>query len=197
MTGCRRSIVALDITPDLIARFSAARVMSRPAYGQLIPSGSANIVIRTASITNPYLDPIRANTIDAALEWYFAPGSLLSIAYFHKNIETYIQNTNQLVPFRDLGLPLVAARRNGHGRHARRTVQRDAQQQHRRRATARVRGEPPAAVPFPAGGAAQFRCARQLHARTLEHRLHHLADPHAQSASRRALAGNRQRHALL
>ncbi|MGK6320836.1 TonB-dependent receptor [Sphingomonas sp. DT-204] len=107
--------LALDITTDLIARFSAARVMSRPAYGQLIPSGSANIVIRTASITNPYLDPIRANTFDASLEWYFAPGSLLSVAYFYKNIETYIQNTNQLVPFRELGLPLSLLEGTGTG----------------------------------------------------------------------------------
>ncbi|GAA0735163.1 TonB-dependent receptor [Sphingomonas japonica] len=97
--------VAIDLTPNLIARLAAARVMSRPAYSQLIPSGSANIAIRTGSFSNPFLDPIRANTFDAALEWYFAPGSLISIAYFHKDIETYIQNTTQLVPFRDLGLP--------------------------------------------------------------------------------------------
>ncbi|MFV0624382.1 TonB-dependent receptor [Sphingomonas sp. ac-8] len=107
--------LALDVTPELIARFSAARVMSRPSYGQLIPSGSANIVIRTASINNPYLDPIRANTFDASLEWYFAPGSLLSVAYFYKDIETYIQNTNQLVPFRDLGLPLSLLTGTGTG----------------------------------------------------------------------------------
>jgi TonB-dependent receptor len=107
--------LALDVTPDLIARFSAARVMSRPAYGQLTPSGSANIQIRTASITNPYLDPIRANTYDAALEWYFAPGSLISVAYFYKNIETYIQNTNELKPFRELGLPLSLLQGTGTG----------------------------------------------------------------------------------
>lgn len=97
--------IAIDLTPNLIARLSAARVMSRPSYGQLIPSGSVNVAIRTGSFSNPFLDPIRANTFDAALEWYFAPGSLISIAYFHKDIETYIQNTTQLVPFRDLGLP--------------------------------------------------------------------------------------------
>lgn len=98
--------LAFELTPNLIARLSAARVMSRPSYGQLIPSASVNAVIRTGSASNPFLDPIRANTFDAALEWYFAPGSLLSVAYFHKDIETYIQNTNQLVPFRDLNLPL-------------------------------------------------------------------------------------------
>jgi TonB-dependent receptor len=79
--------------------------MSRPAYGQLIPSGSVNVAIRTGSFSNPFLDPIRADTFDAALEWYFAPGSLISVAYFHKDIKTYIQNTTQLVPFRQLGLP--------------------------------------------------------------------------------------------
>lgn len=99
--------LALDVTPDLIARLSAARVMSRPSYGQLIPSGSANLVIQTASFSNPFLDPIRANTFDAALEWYFRPGSLLSVAYFYKNIETYIQTTSTSVAFQDIGLPLT------------------------------------------------------------------------------------------
>lgn len=99
--------LALDVTPNLIARASAARVMSRPAYGQLIPAGSANLVIQTASFSNPFLEPIRANTFDAALEWYFAPGSLISVAYFYKNIETYIQTTSQSVAFQDIGLPLT------------------------------------------------------------------------------------------
>jgi iron complex outermembrane recepter protein len=97
--------LAVDLTSKLVARLAAARVMSRPSYGQLIPSGSVNTAIRTGSFSNPFLEPIRADTFDAALEWYFAPGSLISVAYFHKNIETYIQNTTSLVPFRDLGLP--------------------------------------------------------------------------------------------
>jgi TonB-dependent receptor len=98
--------VALEVTPNLIARASLARVMSRAPYNQLTPSGNVNVAIRTGSFSNPQLEPIRANTFDAALEWYFAPGSLLSIAYFYKDIETYIQTTPPvLVPFRDLGLP--------------------------------------------------------------------------------------------
>ena len=98
--------LAIDLRPDLIARIAASRVMSRPSYGQLIPAGSANLVIQTASFSNPFLDPIRANTFDAGLEWYFAPGSLLSVSYFHKNIETFIQTTSTLVPFNQIGLPL-------------------------------------------------------------------------------------------
>jgi TonB-dependent receptor len=98
--------LALDVTSNLLARVSASRVMSRPSYGQLIPAGSANLVIQTASFSNPFLEPIRANTFDASLEWYFAPGSLISLAYFYKNIETYIQTTSQQVAFEDIGLPL-------------------------------------------------------------------------------------------
>lgn len=97
--------LAVDVTNNIIARLAAARVMSRPSYGQLIPSGNVNTAIRTGSFSNPFLEPIRANTFDAAVEWYFAPGSLLSVAYFFKDIETYIQNTTSLVPFSELGLP--------------------------------------------------------------------------------------------
>ncbi|MDE1914824.1 MAG: TonB-dependent receptor [Sphingomonadales bacterium] len=97
--------VVVELDPRLLARFSAAKVMSRPELAVLPSGGSVNAVTRTASIGNPYLDPIRATTFDAALEWYFRPGSLLSVAYFHKQISTYIQSVNTLVPYNQLGLP--------------------------------------------------------------------------------------------
>ncbi len=94
-----------EITPKLQARFAAAAVMSRPELGQLSPVSGVTVATRTGTVNNPFLDPIRANTFDAALEWYFAPGSLLSVAYFHKNIKTYIQQIPQQVPYSVLGLP--------------------------------------------------------------------------------------------
>ncbi|RZM09467.1 MAG: TonB-dependent receptor, partial [Sphingomonas sp.] len=97
--------LVFEITPKLQARFSAAAVMSRPELGQLTPVSGVTVATRTGTVNNPFLDPIRANTFDAALEWYFAPGSLLSVAYFHKNIETYIQSISEQVPYSSLGLP--------------------------------------------------------------------------------------------
>ena len=95
-----------DLTPDLLARFSAARVMSRPELGPLIPSStSITATTRNGSSNNPLLDPIVADTIDASLEWYFRPGSLLSVAYFYKNIDTFIQTSTAQIPFNELGLP--------------------------------------------------------------------------------------------
>src|SRR5699024_4377028 len=97
--------LVVEITPDLQLRLAAAKVMSRPDLGPLIPNSGVDAVGRRGSIANPNLDPIRATAYDAALEWYFARGSLLSIAYFRKDIGTYIQSINSLIPFNQLGLP--------------------------------------------------------------------------------------------
>jgi iron complex outermembrane recepter protein len=97
--------VVLELTPDLLGRLSAAKVMSRPELGVLTPSSGVNGITRTGTVNNPFLDPIRAKTFDAALEWYFRPGSLLSLAYFYKDIDTYIQRVTTQVPFNSLGLP--------------------------------------------------------------------------------------------
>lgn len=97
--------LVVELTPSLQGRFSVAEVMSRPDLGRLIPSGGMNAVTRTASVGNPFLEPIRANTYDAALEWYFHEGALASVAYFRKEISTYIQSISSLVPYSELGLP--------------------------------------------------------------------------------------------
>jgi TonB-dependent receptor len=97
--------VVLEITPDLLGRLSASKVMSRPELGVLTPSSGVNGITRTGTVNNPFLDPIRAKTFDAALEWYFRQGSLLSVAFFYKDIDTYIQRVTSQVPFNELGLP--------------------------------------------------------------------------------------------
>ncbi len=97
--------IVVEIRPDLLARFAYAEVMSRPELGTLIPSGSMNPTTRVASVGNPYLEPIRAKSYDAGLEWYFDEGALASVAYFEKDIDTYIQSISSLVPYSTLGLP--------------------------------------------------------------------------------------------
>ncbi|MFP1132856.1 TonB-dependent receptor [Asticcacaulis sp. W401b] len=97
--------VVFELNPDLLLRFSAAKVMSRPELGNLTPASGVNVTTRTGNINNPYLEPIRATTYDAALEWYFRPGSLASVAYFHKDIKTFIQRINRTMPYNQLGLP--------------------------------------------------------------------------------------------
>ncbi|NIJ22422.1 TonB-dependent receptor [Sphingomonas naasensis] len=97
--------VAIEPVDNVILRLSAAKVLSRPELGNLAPTSGITATTRTGNINNPYLDPIRADTFDAALEWYFKPGSLLSVAYFKKDIKTYIQRVTSQIPFNQLGLP--------------------------------------------------------------------------------------------
>ncbi|NJC41669.1 TonB-dependent receptor [Brevundimonas alba] len=93
---------------DLLIRFGAAKVMARPQIGNtlagtnyLVPTTSlaASGPNFTASIGNVKLEPFRANTYDLSVEWYFAEESLLSFAYFYKDIDTYIQILRQDLPY--------------------------------------------------------------------------------------------------
>jgi iron complex outermembrane receptor protein len=95
-----------ELTDDLVLRFGASKVMARPDLGNLTPSATVTVTTQNASTNNPFLDPIRAKTADIGLEWYFQPGALLSVAYFYKDIETYVQRITQRVPYSTLGLPL-------------------------------------------------------------------------------------------
>nr|WP_314467325.1 TonB-dependent receptor [uncultured Novosphingobium sp.] len=97
--------IVIEPVQNLLVRLSAAKVLSRPALTQLVPTVAINATTRSGSLGNPLLEPIRANTFDAAVEWYFRPGSLLSAAFFYKDIKTYVQSVNALVPFSSLGLP--------------------------------------------------------------------------------------------
>jgi TonB-dependent receptor len=98
---------------ELLVRIGAAKVMSRPDLASLKPG----ITISTGSIKsvtsgNPLLEPYRAKTYDASVEWYFQPGALVSLAYFYKDINTFVQtvqsplSTFSANPF---GLPDSAA----------------------------------------------------------------------------------------
>jgi TonB-dependent receptor len=97
--------IVFEFNPNLLGRISAAKVLSRPDLGSLTPSAGVTATTRTGTVNNPFLDPIRAKTFDASLEWYFKPGSLASVGYFHKDIETFIQRVSTQVPFNQLGLP--------------------------------------------------------------------------------------------
>lgn len=103
--------LAYEPIDDLIIRFGAAKVMARPQIGNtlagtnyLVPTTSlaASGPNYTASIGNVKLEPFRANTYDLSIEWYFGRESLLSFAYFYKDIDTYIQIVRQDLPYSDL-----------------------------------------------------------------------------------------------
>ncbi|HEY8615954.1 TonB-dependent receptor [Phenylobacterium sp.] len=84
--------LAFDLSEDLVVRVAAARVMARPDYAKIAPQISLTPSIFTGTGGNPQLDPYRANQFDISAEWYYAPQSLLSVAVFYKDIQSYLVN---------------------------------------------------------------------------------------------------------
>jgi TonB-dependent receptor len=82
-----------DISESLLVRVGAAKVMTRPNLGQITPGATVSVSgnNRTASVGNPSLDPFRAKSYDLGVEWYFAPESLLSLAVFYKDVDSFVQ----------------------------------------------------------------------------------------------------------
>jgi iron complex outermembrane recepter protein len=81
----------IDVTPDLVARFSAAETMTRADYSQL--AGAVSLSgpdTATGTGGNPDLKPILSNNFDAGLEWYFAKQSLLSATLFYMDLKNYV-----------------------------------------------------------------------------------------------------------
>ena len=96
-----------EVMPDLLVRFAAAKVMSRPGLGSLTPGVTVSVSGGARNITggNPNLDPIRADTYDLTGEWYFQESGLLSLGLFYKDIESFVQTTREVRPFYTSGLP--------------------------------------------------------------------------------------------
>jgi TonB-dependent receptor len=99
---------AYQLTDDLIMRIGAAKVMARPLLNNLAPSitnlttpGTLGTV-GSLTIGNPKVNPFRANNYDFSLEWYFTPGSLLSAAYFIKDVTNYPQVVATAGPIQSL-----------------------------------------------------------------------------------------------
>ncbi|HTE39341.1 MAG TPA: TonB-dependent receptor [Steroidobacteraceae bacterium] len=78
---------------DLVARFAAARVLSRPDLAVITPTTSINANVRTINSGNPGVDPYLADQYDVSLEWYFNSESLLSLAVFYKDVKNFIVST--------------------------------------------------------------------------------------------------------
>jgi iron complex outermembrane receptor protein len=96
---------AYDLTDDMMIRFSAGKVMSRPTFadmsGQVEYSLDRYSTVGTTSGGpandffggsggNPDLQPYRATNYSASYEWYFAPNSLFNVDLTFKDVESYI-----------------------------------------------------------------------------------------------------------
>ncbi len=99
--------LAIFPAQNLIVRAAAAEVITRPTLGSLTPGGSADGFNFRVNSGNPFLQPFRATNYDLAIEWYFAPQALLSIAGFIKNVDSFTQTAAITeATFAQTGLPV-------------------------------------------------------------------------------------------
>ncbi|MDQ8183472.1 TonB-dependent receptor [Pelagicoccus sp. SDUM812005] len=78
------------ISDDVLLRFAAARVMSRPSLSILSPATSYNVNVRSISSSNPFVEPFLADQFDLSLEWYHGDAGLFTISPFVKKIDSFI-----------------------------------------------------------------------------------------------------------
>ncbi|WNO52388.1 TonB-dependent receptor [Stakelama saccharophila] len=93
--------VRLDLTDNLLLRFAASKVMTRPTLDDLSPAQSiqTNPGNETIRRGNPDLLPFRAKQAEIGLEWYFQQLGVLSATAFYKDIDSFVslQTTPQQV----------------------------------------------------------------------------------------------------
>ncbi|MFO1187696.1 MAG: TonB-dependent receptor [Alphaproteobacteria bacterium] len=92
---------------NILVRLAAAKVMVRPDLGNLV-ARRCRFLATMLRLTLPIqkLNPFAAKTYDAAFEWYFLE-SLLSVAYFKKDLQTAIVTSTITTAFNTnpFGLP--------------------------------------------------------------------------------------------
>ena len=80
----------LDLSPTLVGRVAVAKTMARADYSAMVGAVTLNDTNLTGSSGNPDLKPVRSVNYDAAVEWYFAPKSLLSAGLFYMDMSSYV-----------------------------------------------------------------------------------------------------------
>lgn len=86
--------MSLEVTDEIVTRFSYSRTIGRPGIGALFPGTSLNAPRPEgpfrASQGNPNLLPLSSDNFDLTLEWYGDDGSTASVSYFKKFTENFI-----------------------------------------------------------------------------------------------------------
>jgi TonB-dependent receptor len=88
--------VNINLSDDIKLRISGSTGVNRPTYDEWRAAASVNIADQEVNGGNPYLEAEEAIGFDTALEWYFAPASILSAGAFYREIDNviYVDSTS-------------------------------------------------------------------------------------------------------
>lgn len=85
--------LSVDLSDKIVLRFAAGKTMTRPDFVDITPGVDLNGTLLTGRGGDPNLDPYRANQYDLSLEWYPDRETIVALALFYKDIQSYIVNT--------------------------------------------------------------------------------------------------------
>ncbi len=93
----------MDITEDLVGRFSVGQTITRPSLGFLLGNlsrtGFPAIGARTGSRGNPNLLPFKSTNIDVSFEYYYDEASYASVGLFWKDVDDWIETSQVIVQY--------------------------------------------------------------------------------------------------
>jgi iron complex outermembrane receptor protein len=85
--------LSVDLSDQVILRFAAGKTVTRPDFVDITPGVDLNGTLLTGRGGDPNLDPYRANQYDLSIEWYPDRETIVALAAFYKDIQSYIVNT--------------------------------------------------------------------------------------------------------
>jgi TonB-dependent receptor len=122
----------IELIDNLVGRVSFGRTIARTDYSNLFALTTAGGPNRptaiggvpTANSGNPMLNPLTSDNFDVSLEYYYKPGSFVSVGLFEKRVNNFVGNgitTSNLFGLRDptSGAP---GSRSGNARTALQTI---------------------------------------------------------------------------
>ncbi len=98
--------LSIDLTDELLARFSYGKTLARANFGSLKASTSISSPVGpsalgnpvTATRGNPNLLPLVSENFDISFEWYYGDDDWVSIGAFHKDVKNFVGNVTGLQP---------------------------------------------------------------------------------------------------
>lgn len=97
--------VTVDLSEELLFRFSANRNLSRPSLGDLRASANIGFAGGTIARGNPELKPFIADSFEASFEYYFGEINYVSLGVFTKDMASFVVTESSNVPYTQTGLP--------------------------------------------------------------------------------------------
>ncbi|MFS2317934.1 TonB-dependent receptor [Maricaulis sp. D1M11] len=81
-----------EVLDDVNLRAAAYQTLTRPDFDDLRsrPASTNSRRGTGSAVGNPDLEPVESDALDFSVEWYFAPGSLVSGAVFYKDVSGFV-----------------------------------------------------------------------------------------------------------